>query len=408
MDKKILKTKPQLSLFILVVIIGLSGFIGYQVGQNSISASEKISGVINKTPPKNKDIDFNIFWDAWDKIEKKYVGRNNLDKQEMVYGAIRGMVGSIGDPYTTFFKPESAKIFKEDVNGSFSGIGAEIGFRKGVLTIISPLENSPAEKAGLKAGDAVLKVDDKITTDMSLEEAVANIRGKKGEAVVLTIIRDGLDETKEIKIIRDKIEIPTIKTEMKSRDVGYIKLYNFTGNVVSLFDESVNKLLKQGAKRFIIDLRNNPGGFLGAAIDTASMVVPQGDVILVENFGEANTKKEKKYRSIGYKKLEGIPLVVLINGGSASASEIFAGAVKGKDKVKIVGEKSFGKGSVQEVLDLPENTFLKVTIAKWLTPDGTSIQDEGITPDVEIKQEENKNNKKDTQLEKALEIVKTL
>lgn len=391
----------------IVAIIGLSGFVGYQIGVNSIPSSAKVSGVINKTTTNQKDIDFEIFWDAWNKLEKKYVGRNNLDKQEMVYGAIRGMVSSVGDPYTTFFKPESAKIFKEDVNGSFSGIGAEIGFRKGVLTIISPLENSPAEKAGLKAGDAVLKVDDKITADMSLEEAVANIRGERGKEVVLTIIRDGLDETKEIKIIRDKIEIPTIKTEMKNGNIGYIKLYNFTGNVVQLFDESVNKLKRQGAKKFIIDLRNNPGGFLGAAIDTASAVVPKGEVVLVEDFGEGNGKEEKKYRSIGYKTLENTPLVVLINGGSASASEIFAGAVKGRKLVKIVGEKSFGKGSVQEVLDLPNETFLKVTIAKWLTPDGTSIQDEGITPDIEVKQDE-KDGAKDSQLEKAIETVNSL
>jgi carboxyl-terminal processing protease len=402
------KIKSCLSSLIIVAIIGFSGIIGYQIGAGSIAPSAKVTGIINTTPQNPENVDFEIFWDAWNKLEKKYVGRKDLNKQEMVYGAIRGMVSSVGDPYTTFFKPEAAKIFKEDVNGSFSGIGAEIGFRKGVLTIISPLENSPAEKAGLKAGDAVLKVDDKSTADMSLEEAVANIRGERGKEVTLTIIRDNLDETKEIKIIRDKIEIPTIKTEMKNGNIGYIKLYNFTGNIVQLFDDSVNKLIQQGAKRFVIDLRNNPGGFLGAAIDTASMVVPKGDIVLVEDFGDGNGKESKKYRSIGYKTIENTPLVVLINGGSASASEIFAGAVKGIDRVKIVGEKSFGKGSVQEVLDLPNETFLKVTIAKWLTPDGTSIQDEGITPDIEVKQKESEDNKKDTQLEKALEIVKTL
>ena len=400
------KLRSCLSSLGIIVIIGIAGMVGYQMGLSSVPPSAKISGVINQSSEDLKDADFGLFWDAWSELEKRYVGRGNLDKQEMVYGAISGMVSATGDPYTTFFKPESAKIFKEDVNGSFSGIGAEIGFRKGVLTIISPLENSPAEKAGLKTGDSILKVNGESTADMSLETAVAKIRGERGKEVALTVFGLDSEETKEVKITRDKIEIPTIKSEIKDGNVGYIKLYNFTGNSLELFDNSVNDLLKKGAQRFIVDLRGNPGGYLDYAIEMASMVVPKGDVIVSEDFGAGNGKERKDHRSVGYKTLEGVPMVVLVNEGSASASEIFAGAVKGKAHVQIVGTKSFGKGSVQELVELPNDTFLKVTIAKWLTPDGTSIQDNGITPDTEVEQGDDIT--KDAQLDKALNIIKTL
>lgn len=398
------KIKSLLLVIITGSLIYFSYSLGFQSGVNSIPSIEKISGIENKKSQIN-DVDFAVFWDTWKKIEEKYVDRKHINKEDMVFGAISGMVDSLGDPYTTFFKPEPAKIFKEDVNGSFSGIGAEIGFRKGVLTIISPLKDSPAENAGIKTGDIIVKVDDKTTMDMSLEEAVSNIRGKKGTDVILTIAREDGDEFKEITITRNTIKIPTIEKELKNEKVGYIKLYNFTGNASNEFKNSIRALLADGADKFIIDLRNNPGGFLDAAIDTASTVVPRGEIITIESFG--NGKGQKEYRSRGYSLLENIPLVVLINEGSASASEIFAGAVKGKNKVKIVGKKSFGKGSVQEVVDITEDTFLKVTIAKWLTPDGASIQDGGITPDVEVdilKDEV----KEDAQLNKAMEIIKTL
>ncbi|MBI3671372.1 S41 family peptidase, partial [Candidatus Azambacteria bacterium] len=350
--------------------------------------------------------DFSVFWETWHKIEQKYVGRSKLDKQAMVYGAVEGMVKSLKDPYTSFFEPESAKIFKEDVNGSFSGIGAEIGFRKGLLSIVSPLKDSPAEKAGVKAGDVILKIDKKETTDMSLEEAVAHIRGEKGTDVVLTVAREGSSEPKEIKIKRDTIKVPTITSEIKDGNIGYIKLYNFTGDATNEFANTARTLLAKGAERFVIDLRNNPGGFLDSAIDISSMVVQKGDIITIEDFG--NGKGKQEYRSKGYGLLENIPIVVLINNGSASASEIFAGAIKGKNKVKVLGEKSFGKGSVQEVVDITDNTFLKVTIAKWLTPDGSSIQDGGITPDIEVLKPKDEDPKKDIQLEKAMETVKSI
>ncbi len=401
---KIFKVKSLLLIVVVGSLMYFSYFVGFQSGADSVPSIEKISGIENKETQID-GVDFAVFWDTWKKIEEKYVDRKEINKEDMVLGAVSGMVNSLGDPYTTFFKPESAKIFKEDVNGSFSGIGAEIGFRKGMLTIISPLKDSPAEGAGIKTGDIIVKVDGKTTADMSLEEAVSKIRGEKETDVVLTVVREGQEGFLEITITRNTIKIPTIETELKEGKIGYIKLYNFTGDASNQFKNSVKELLAKGADKFIIDLRNNPGGFLDAAIDTASIAVPKGEIITIENFG--NGKGRKEYRSRGYKLLENVPLVVLINEGSASASEIFAGAVKGKNKVKIVGKKSFGKGSVQEVVDITKDTFLKVTIAKWLTPDGASIQDGGITPDVEVDIEKDEV-KKDAQLDKAMEIIKTL
>ncbi len=388
---------------LLVFVIYLSYSFGYYNGYEDMPSEKKISGVLNKET-QIENVDFQIFWDTWKELERKYVDRKDINRQDMVYGAISGMVNAVGDPYTNFFAPESAKIFKEDIDGSFSGIGAEIGFRKGLLTIISPLKDSPAQKAGIKAGDVIVKVDGESTVDMSLEEAVLKIRGPKGEKVTLTILREGLEDLKDITIVRDTIQIPTIEYEIKEQNIGYIKLYNFTGDASPLFKKYAKELKNQGAERFIVDLRNNPGGFLDAAIEIASTMVPKGEVITIESFG--GKKSDRKFRSKGYGYLQDVPLVILINEGSASASEIVAGAAKGKDKIKIVGKKSFGKGSVQEVVDITEDTFLKVTIAKWLTPDGMSIQDNGIEPDIEV--DDSEDPKEDPQLKKAIEVVKSL
>ncbi len=397
--------KQTIKTITIIFVIYLIYSIGYYVGTESKPPIEKVSGIINKEVPENENIDFSIFWKTWAEVENRYVDRGEIDKEAMVFGAIQGMINSLQDPYTTFFDPESAQIFKEDINGSFGGIGAEIGFRKGALTIISPLKNSPAEKAGLKSQDIVVEIDGEPTLDISLGEAVSKIRGPKGEDVTLTIAREGEDDFLKITITRDIIQIPTIDSEIKEGNIGYIKLYNFTGDASNLFKDEVKKLKKSGAERFIIDLRNNPGGFLSAAIEISSTIVPKGDIVAIEDFG--NGKGQKEYRSKGYGLLEGYPVVVLINEGSASASEIFAGAVQGLDKVKIVGSKSFGKGSVQEVVDITKDTFLKVTVAKWLTPKEVSIQDEGITPDIVV-EDQDIEKESELQLKKAIEILKEL
>ena len=394
--------KPAAKIVAGFILIFFAYFLGFYHGQTSAPAIEKISGITGKED-QISSVDFSIFWETWKSIEDKYVGRQKLDRQKMIYEAVKGLVKSTGDPYSTFFTPDESKMLEEDISGSFSGIGAEIGFKKETLTVIAPLKDSPAEKSGILAGDQILKVDDKSTQDMALEEAVSHIRGEKGTTVSLSVFREGFSEAKEFKITRDVIKVPTIDLEMKD-GIAYIKLYNFIGNIEREFRQTAVQAAKNKPKGIVLDLRNNPGGFLEAAIDIAGYFLPKGEVVAIEDFG--NGEGENEFRSKGYKNFENAPLVVLINNGSASASEILAGAVKGREKIKLVGETTFGKGSVQEVISMSNGTSLKVSVARWLTPSGQSIQDSGIEPDVkvEMKKEDIENNK-DPQLDKAMETI---
>lgn len=397
--------------FILKSILGLLAVffiftVGFYVGGKATPSFYKISSVQNMNQPSG-NVDFNIFWDAWRQLEEKYVGRNDLDRQKMVYGAISGMVKSLGDPHTAFFTPDQSKMLEDDISGSFGGIGAEIGFKKGVLAVIAPLKGSPAEQAGILSGDKILKINDEFTQDLSLEEAVGKIRGERGTTVTLTILRDGLPEAKEYKIKRDIIKVPIIEWEKKSNGVAYIKIDNFVGEVDADFQKAAREIKASGAKKIILDLRDNPGGFLDSAIETASYFIPEGELVATEDFG--NGAKKVESRSRGYRYFEKTPMVVLVNEGSASASEILAGALKDSRNITIVGKKTFGKGSVQEVVDLAQGAELKVTVARWLTPSGKSIQDAGIEPDIAIEMTaDDKDKDKDPQLDKAMEIIKNL
>ncbi len=393
----------------LLIIVFSAGFL---VGQDSIPSVEKIEGVSNKELGQPIAVDFNLFWDAWRVIETKYVDRSDVDKQNMVYGAISGLLKSLDDPYSVFMPPQESKKFMDDIKGSFEGIGAEIGIRKNILTVISPLEGNPAQKAGLMAGDKILKVDDALTADLTLDEAVNLIRGERGTEVILLIARDGLDETKEIKIVRDVIQIPIIKWEMltlsevegENGDIAYIQLYHFTENSAGQFRKTIKEILKLNPEGLILDVRNNPGGYLEVAVDVASWFLPKGEIVIIEDFGNGDSNK---YRSKGYGDLENIPTVILINEGSASASEILAGALRDIKEIKIIGKKSFGKGSVQQLEKLKGGSSVKITVAKWLTPFGTNINKEGITPDIEIELTlEDIEEMRDPQLEKALEMLR--
>lgn len=395
------------SKFALKAVIILVIFVtGFYLGESSVPSMYKIQGVRN-ADTKISEVDFNIFWDAWRQLEDKYVGHKEIDRQKMVYGAVTGMVKALGDPYTSFFTPEESKMLEDDISGSFSGIGAEIGFKKGALTIIAPLKGSPAEKAGLFSGDKILKIDDVFTQDLSLEEAVRKIRGEKGTIVSLTIFREGFSEAKEFKIKRDTIKIPIVEWEKKNGDIAYIKIYNFIGDIDSEFRKTAREIIASNTKKIILDLRDNPGGFLDSAIEVASYFTQKGELVAIEDFGSGAKKNE--FRSEGYRYFDKTPMVVLINGGSASASEILAGALKDARSVALVGEKTFGKGSVQEVVNMTQGTALKVTVARWLTPSGRSIQDAGIEPDVTVEMTaEDKEQGKDPQLDKAMEIIKSI
>ena len=387
----------------VVVLVIVFGF-GFFFGQSSQPSIEKIEGLTGKESNQDIGIDFSLFWDAWYLIETNYVDRASLDRQEMVYGAISGLLKSLDDPHSVFLEPQESKRFLDDISGSFGGIGAEVGIRKGILTVISPLEGNPAQEAGLRAGDKILKVDDSITADLTLDEAVDIIRGEPGTDVVLLISRDELDETKEITITRATIKIPIIKWEMEEGNLAYIELFHFTESSISQFRNTVDQVRKAGAKGIVLDVRNNPGGFLEVAVDIASWFLPKGEIVIIEDFGNGD---KNEHKSRGYNGIEDLPVVVLVNEGSASASEIVAGALRDIRGIQIVGRKSFGKGSVQQLEKMKGGSSIKITVAKWLTPLGTSINDEGITPDIEVEiTQEDFDEMRDRQLEKALEVLK--
>ncbi len=387
--------KTLIPVFLVIAILASFG-LGFFVG--------KFQVVYPVCPPE--EIDFSLFWEAWQKIQEKFVNKEKFDFQKMIYGAISGMVKSLEDPYTIFLKPEETKRFEEDVKGRFEGVGMEIGIRKGQLQVIAPLEGTPAQRAGLRAGDKIIKIDDTLTVDLTIDEAVSLIRGPKGTEVILTIFREEWEKTKEFKITRAVIEVPSLKWELRD-DIAYLKLYHFTEKAGFDFRVAAIEILNGPTKKIILDLRNNPGGYLEVAQDIAGWFLERGQIVAIEDFGEG--KEQKKYKSQGPSRLLGYPLVVLINEGSASGSEILAGGLRDNRGIILIGEKSFGKGSVQELERLREGSSLKITIARWLTPKGELITEKGLEPDIKVEMtDEDYEQERDPQLDKAIEIIKSL
>lgn len=398
--------KAHFVVFLMLIAVGAGFVIGVFFEKYNQPSVQKIISLENKETNKPAQINFDIFWDVWKKVEEKYVGRSALDAQKMVYGAINGMLESLDDPYNIFMPPQETKEFTQEIqNGEFFGIGIEIGMRKGILTVVAPLDGTPAAIAGLLAGDKILKIDDKMTDGMTLDEAVKLIRGQENTEVSLLINRNGFSKTKEIKIKRGKIKIPIITLSDKD-GFAYIKFYQFTESSMLEFREAIYNVLNKPYRGVILDLRNNPGGYLEVSVDVASWFLEPNKVVAIEDFGNG---KKQEYKSVGYNQLSKIPTVILVNQGSASASEILAGALRDHLNVKLIGEKTFGKGSVQELISLRNGSSLKLTIAKWLTPNGLSLTDNGLDPDIEVKMtEDDIENNKDPQLEKALEVIKKL
>ncbi len=397
--------KTLIPVIIVSLILGFFVGVEFQINQDSRGGLKEL---IDRDSGQSETVDFSLFWDAWNLVHERYVGRSELDTQEMVFGAIEGMVRSIGDPYTVFLKEEQSKRLQEDISGEFAGVGIEIGLRKEVLTVIAPLKDTPADRAGIIAGDKILKIDGESTDVITLEEAVSKIRGRRGTKVILTISRDkDGEEMKDFEITRDRIKVPTVKWEKKDPDIGYIQLFSFNQIAKEEFGKVIIELKKQGAsKKLILDLRNNPGGLLDLAVDVSSYFLEPGQVVVIEDFGNGK-RDELKAKSNG--QLKEAKVVILINKGSASASEIVAGALHDNKGVKLIGEKTFGKGSVQQVEELRFRTALKVTVAKWLTPKGRSISDEGIEPDIKVERtEEDIKNDLDPQLDKAIEVIRGL
>lgn len=353
------------------------------------------------------EVNFSLFWEAWGLIKDNFVGRANLDVQKMIYGAISGMVSSLDDPYTVFFTPQDTKRFIEDVQGNFQGVGMQIDVKNGQLQVVAPLEDTPAQKAGILAGDKILKINGTTTVGMTAEEAVNLIRGPKGTSVTLTLMRDSWEESKDVTIVRSIINIASLKLDIRNDGVAYIRLYEFSEKASADFSDAAIKILNSNSERIVLDLRGNPGGYLEVANYIAGWFLEKGQIVTIEDFGNGEGRIEHKAE--GNAMLQNYPLVVLIDKGSASGSEILAGALRDDRSIKLIGETSFGKGSVQNLEKMEDGSSLKVTIAKWLTPKGESISDHGLEPDIKVEMtEEDVAQEKDPQLDKAIEVLQGL
>lgn len=408
--------RTTLGIVVILVVFFVGNYFG-QRGAQTAHGEVAVPNGINIT-----DEQFEPFWRVWQVLSQKYVAATTTDSQDRIWGAIKGLAGSQGDPYTVFFPPEENQMFKSDIAGNFEGVGMEIGVKDSVMTVVSPLKGSPAEKAGVRAGDKIIKINGESTLDLPVDKAVKLIRGPKGTAVKIIFIREGVSEPLEKNIIRDVIDIPTIQTEIKSgssasttastgtglREDGIfvVRLFSFTAQAPNLFRQALREFIQSGSHKLIIDLRGNPGGYLDAAWDMASWFLPVGELIVTEDFGGKQTNQ--LYRSKGYNIFnKSYKFIILVDGGSASASEIFAGALQEHGVARLVGVKTFGKGSVQELIPITDETSLKVTIARWLTPKGHNLSHDGLVPDVEVKvTQKDIDSKIDPQMNKAVEILR--
>ena len=385
---------------LILMALGGSFYVGYTRGL----AEPKVVSLDLKNIASTSTVDFNTFWQAWGIIKDKALKGEQVGNQELVYGAIRGLINSLDDPHSVFLAPSDAKQFQDDINGSFGGVGMEIGKKDGSLVIVAPLKDTPADAAGLRANDRILKIDDTVTDELDVEQAVKLIRGQVDTIVTLSIFRDGWSAAKEFKLIRAMIDVPTLNFEIKEGNLAYLQLNTFNEKAPRLFYEALQKATEARAQGIILDLRDNPGGYLEVAVNLAEYFVDNGRVIVSERY---RTGKEDQFKSSGSGALKGLPIVILINGGSASAAEILAGALRNLDNAKLIGENTFGKGTVQILQSLSDGSTLKVTVANWVLPDGTIIEKNGLKPDIEVKlTDDDIKNKKDPQLDTAIAELK--
>lgn len=350
-------------------------------------------------PQSSFELNFSSLQEAYQVLKENFVDKEKIDPQKVIFGAIKGMSESLGDPYTTFFTPQEKKFFEQETSGYFQGVGMEIGIKKNQLQVIAPLEGTPAQRAGLLPGDIILKIDGKETFNMSLDEAVSLIRGPAGTEVRLTIYRGDWKEPRDFVLKRELIKIPTLKWKIKDEGIVYLKIYHFTLSLPDDFRKFAFQILTQKTeKKIILDLRNNPGGYLDVVEEIGGYFLKKGNVLFQEKFPDGKIF-EKRGGGLGV--FSDWKIVVLINKGSASGSEILASALRENLGAKLIGEKTFGKGSVQQLFPMENDGALKITVRKWLTPRGEEIEGKGLVPDIEIENKEDK----DLQLEKAIELL---
>ncbi len=392
--------------FISFLTLGGTAYIGFLYGRE-YPKNLVVKGVSNIGNDPKVAADFSAFWQEWKLLKDEHIKGGELKEQSMIYGAMEGLAKSLDDPHTIFFPPVESKKFEEDVRGNFGGIGAEIGIKNDQLVIIAPLKDSPAEKAGLRAGDKIIKVNDKFSLDMKVGDAVTLIRGEIGTKVTLNILRNGWEKPKDFVITRGEIIVPTIDYKMLEGSIAYVRLKSFNENAPGAFYDAMKELLGKGINGVILDLRDDPGGFLEVAVDIAGWFMEPGSTVAIQEFRDQS--QNRIFRTSGRALLKPVPTVVLVNQGSASASEILAGALRDNLGVKLVGEKTFGKGTVQELRRLLDGSSLKITISHWKLPKGDLIDKVGIVPDYEVKlTDEDIKAEKDTQLLKAQEVIKGL
>lgn len=391
------------------IIIGIIFVSGYYFGINGFKLDTGTfpQVKISRSLPKNQsDVDFALFWKVWDTIDSSYYDKSKIDVSKMVYGAISGMTAALGDPYTAFLSPEENKVVEEDLSGSFQGVGIQIGFKGKNLAVIAPLPNSPAERAGLKAGDLIIGIIDeenKIemnTSGINLNDAVKVIRGKAGTKVTLVLLRGDSTEAIKKEITREAIDVPSVVVSYLENDtIAHIKLLKFGADTDAEWAKVVNEVTTHQPQitSLILDLRNNPGGYLQGSVDIAGEFVKKDSVIVIEDRGGTNRTEYKTDRT---GKFGNMKVVILVNGGSASASEILAGALSEIKGYKLIGDKTFGKGTIQEPLQLDKGSSLHLTIAKWLTPKGTWVHEKGLEPDIKV--EDDDTTEVDEQLQEAI------
>lgn len=379
---------------ILVLVVGI--FIGrYLVPAADLAPTSPLR-FVKVNEGGEREITFPTFWEAWDKLHAKYIDADKLTAEQLFYGAVGGMVRSTGDPYTVFADPKATKQFEETLEGTFFGVGIEIGIRSGLITVIAPLSGSPAEKAGIREGDILVAINkEALSQDSTLDDVVSRIRGPRGSKVTLTVIRKDSKEPQEIEVERQRIEIESVKMEITD-GIAHLTITNFNADTASRFTTLARQATQQNVRGILLDVRNNPGGFLDSAVQIASRFVPEDTLVVTER-----GKNTTEYKAKGSSLLTGLPVVVLVNSGSASASEILAGALKDILNAPLVGTKTFGKGSVQEIVKLSDGSSMRVTIAKWFTPSGHNIAEEGIEPTIEV--EQNTETDEDEQLIRARE-----
>ena len=400
----------KVSVYLLVIASCLLLLVaGFSLGLTSARNQDQANDAISQIPPgaTSTQPDLSLFWEAWDLVNDRYLNAKDVSDEEKVRGAVAGLVYSLNDPYSEYFAPEEADDFKDEVDGSFGGIGAQLDSKDGNLVVVSPLKGSPAEAAGLKPGDRIILVNATSTEGFSAEAAARIIRGPVGTPVTLTIMREGWKEPQEFTIIRQDIIVPTIDLTMKEGGVAYIQLYQFNASASNLFRDAIREAALAGTRGVVLDLRGNPGGYLSVAVRLASWFLPRGAIVVSQQGRDGS--EEDAVRANGNSALADIPTVVLIDEGSASASEILAGALRDHREIPLVGQPSFGKGTVQEIQELSDGSIVKLTIAHWVLPSGHILEGAGLKPDYEVKiTEDDIKNDRDPQLDKALSILRNM